>query len=162
MVLRWCSDVRERDGFSATIPVRPSRSHRLHRDRRAVHRLDQRIHHGTEPPLPGLAGTLRQGVYRKWRSCTEPTTDQKVRGSSPFGRATSSGIWPAEAPVHERSSSVHCGRSCAPTVLVRRGHLRAGIVQPGGARAGQSAPVLILGGCRALTSGRDLVPTAFW
>src|SRR6266498_4153332 len=43
------------------------------------------------------------------------TTDQKVRGSNPFGRATSSGFGPAKTWAEYLSRSVHCG----PVVLLR-------------------------------------------
>ena len=42
------------------------------------------------------------------------TTDQKVRGSNPFGRATSSGLSPAYTLIARRSGFVHCG----PQVLL--------------------------------------------
>jgi hypothetical protein len=42
------------------------------------------------------------------------TTDQKVRGSNPFGRATSYDLWPAQTRVRRLSRFVHCG----PVVLL--------------------------------------------
>jgi hypothetical protein len=80
-------------------------------------------------PQPGPANTeaLRSGrraceptrhmrlLLRRPRYAVHLTTDQKVRGSSPFGRATLSGIWPAETQARCFSRSVHCG----PVVLLR-------------------------------------------
>ncbi len=92
-VLRWCSDVREPIGTRHEIPAR----------RLSAPLADPTMWLVLDGPQPGPANTQARRFGRTAREAvtpqmsttvrkriwSEPTTDQKVGGSSPFGRATS-------------------------------------------------------------------------